>query len=66
MNFEESMLELEKIVKQLEEGTLPIEESIGAFEKGIRLIQNCRTLLDFAQKKVTTLIGDINNEKETD
>lgn len=66
MNFEESMQELETIVKLLEEGTLPIEKSIEEFEKGIRLIQNCRTLLDSAQKQVTTLIGDINNEKETD
>jgi len=66
LNFEESMQELETIVKLLEEGTLPIEKSIEEFEKGIRLIQNCRTLLDSAQKQVTTLIGDINNEKETD
>ncbi len=64
MTFEESMQALEKIVKKLEDGEMPIEKSIEEFEKGIKLVKNCRKLLDTAQKQVTTLIGDMNDEKE--
>ncbi len=66
MNFEESMKELENIVKSMEDGTMPIEESISAFEKGIALVKDCRKLLDSAEKKVNALVGEIKNEKETD
>ncbi|MBE7025669.1 MAG: exodeoxyribonuclease VII small subunit [Ruminococcaceae bacterium] len=66
MTFEESMKALEKIVSTLEEGTLPIEQSIEEFEKGIGLIRDLRTRLDSAQKQVETLIGEIDNEKTTD
>ncbi len=64
MNFEASMQELETIVKTLENGTMPIEESIEAFEKGVRLVKDCRKLLDDTQKQVATLIGEIQDEKE--
>ena len=65
MSFEESMKELENIVKSMEEGTMPIEESIAAFEKGIALVKDCRNLLDLAEKKVNALVGEIKNEKES-
>lgn len=66
MNFEASMQELEKIVKSLESGDLSLEESISEFEKGIALVKNCKSLLDKAQGKVTTLLEGIQNEKEKD
>ncbi|MBE7062952.1 MAG: exodeoxyribonuclease VII small subunit [Clostridia bacterium] len=66
MNFEQSMAELEKIVKTLEEGELPIEKSIEEFEKGIGLIKNLRAFLDTAQKQVDALLGEIDNEKTVD
>lgn len=66
MNFEQSMTELEKIVKTLEEGELPIEKSIEEFEKGIGLIKNLRALLETAQKQVDALLGEIDDEKTAD
>ncbi len=66
MTFEESMAELEKIVKSLEEGELPIEKSIEEFEKGIGLVRELRSLLESAQKQVETLIGEIDDEKTAD
>ncbi len=66
MNFEASIQELEKIVKSLESGDLPLEKSIAEFEKGIALVKNCKSLLDKAQGQVTTLIEGIQNEKEAD
>ena len=64
MNFEASIQELETIVKALENGTMPIEDSIEAFEKGVRIVKDCRKLLDDTQKQVATLIGEIQDEKE--
>ena len=66
MGFEDSMKKLETIVKKLEEGDMPIEDSIAEFEKGIHLLQDCRKLLDKAQKQVETLVGEMSDEKETD
>ena len=66
MNFEQSMQELETIVKSLEAGERPIEESIDSFKKGIELVKGCRKLLEDAQKQVADLIGEISNEKTED
>jgi len=50
--FEEMILELEKIVKELEEGNLPLDESIAKFKKGIELSKLCDEKLKEAQKAV--------------
>ncbi len=66
MNFEASLRELETIVKALESGELPLEKSIEAFEKGVSLVRECKSLLDSAEGKVTTLLEGIQNEKKAD
>lgn len=61
MTFEKSLETLENIVKELESGELPIEKSIAEFEKGIKLIKECQSLLDKAGEQVTELIGEAKN-----
>ena len=58
MNFEETMAELEKTVKLLENGDVSLDESIELFEKGIKLSKACSKMLDEAEKKVTVLMSD--------
>ena len=53
--FEEKMLRLEEIVRQLEMGDAPLEEAIGLFEEGTKLAQSCDELLNKAEKKVVAL-----------
>ena len=53
--FEEALNKLEKIVSELEEGDLPLEESLKLFEEGIRLSRFCNQKLDEAEKKVEIL-----------
>ncbi len=53
--FEAVYTQLEGTVRQLEDGGLPLDESIGLFEEGMRLAQRCRELLDGAELRVTTL-----------
>jgi exodeoxyribonuclease VII small subunit len=56
--FEDAMRELEDIVKQLESGDLPLEESLKIFEKGVALSRFCFKKLEEAEKRVSILIKD--------
>ena len=54
--FEKSLDELEKIVKELEGGDLPLEKSLELFEKGMSLSDACRKQLEQAETRVEMLI----------
>ena len=54
--FEDSLNKLEKIVSQLEEGDISLEESLKLFEEGIRLSRLCNQKLDEAEKRVEILL----------
>ena len=57
MSFEEALVKLEEAVAQLEQGeTLTLDESLQAFEEGIRLTRLCREKLDAAELRVQQLI----------
>ncbi len=55
-SFETSLAELEKIVKELESGDLPLERALALFEKGISLSESCRKQLEEAETKVEILL----------
>ena len=55
-DFESSLEKLEKIVSELEEGDLPLEKSIKAFEEGIKLTRHCQKLLTEAELKIEKLV----------
>ena len=55
-SFEEKMLRLEQIVRAMERGDVPLEESLKLFQEGTDLVRSCGKLLDDAQlqvKKIT-------------
>ena len=54
--FEDALQKLEKIVSKLEEGDIPLEESLKLFEEGIRLTRFCNQKLDEAEKRVEILL----------
>ena len=56
--FEESIKELEKIVKTLEGGEPSLDESLKNFEKGITLIKVCQKELESAENKIKELTED--------
>lgn len=66
--FEESMLELESIVNQLDKGELKLEDSLKQFEKAMSLSRHCQDLLNSAEKKIATLSiqGDSTEVKSDD
>ena len=55
-SFEASLDELEKVVKELEAGELPLERSIELFERGMNLSDACRKQLEEAETRVEMLI----------
>ena len=57
-NFEEALQKLEAIVAKMEEGDLPLEEALKAFEEGVKLAKFCTSKLDEAERKVEKLIRD--------
>ena len=55
ITFEDALARLEQIVAQIEEGEVSLEESIEKYAEGIKLIKQCRGILDSAEKKIQIL-----------
>lgn len=55
-NFESSLAALEKIVRELERGELPLEKSLELFERGVRLSRECQERLQEAERRIEVLL----------
>ena len=58
LKFEDALARLEEIVQTLESGNLPLDESLKAFEEGIRLARSCAKYLEEAERKIELLTKD--------
>jgi exodeoxyribonuclease VII small subunit len=56
--FEECLQRLEVIVKEMERGDLPLEQSLKLFEEGVTLSTSCRKELDAAEGRIEILLKD--------
>ena len=56
LDFEKSLEKLEKIIEALEDGELPLNESIKTFEEGVKLTKHCQDLLSKAELKIQKLL----------
>lgn len=56
--FEDTLLELEKIVQRLEDPDVPLDEAVALFEDGIKLSRFCSQKLDEVEKRVDLLVKD--------
>ena len=55
VSFEQSLARIDEIVRHLEKGDLPLNDSLSLFEEGTALIRRCSALLDGAEQKVVRL-----------
>lgn len=55
LSFEQSLSRLDEIVRHLEKGDLPLNDSLSLFEEGTGLIRRCGEMLDEAEQKVVKL-----------
>jgi len=60
--FEEVLEELEDVVAKLEQGDVPLEESLAAFERGVGLAKNLQARLDAVQEKIEELTRNERGE----
>ena len=65
IDFESSLEQLQQLVEQMEEGELSLEDSLKAFEKGIKLTRECQQALQEAEQKVQMLM-ESNGELQTE
>ncbi len=54
-DFEAAIAELESIVKKLEEGDLPLEQSLALYERGVQLSRFCHAKLEAAERRIEVL-----------
>ena len=54
-DFEAAIAELESVVKKLEEGDLPLEQSLALYERGVQLSRFCHARLDEAERRIEIL-----------
>jgi exodeoxyribonuclease VII small subunit len=63
--FEDAMKKLEKIVQDLENGDLPLEDSLKGFEEGMKLVKFCSEKLEEADQKVRLLVKESEGKYST-
>ena len=63
INFENTLSTLEDIIRQMEEGGQPLEKMMDQFEKGMKLVEQCRKTLDEAELRVSLLMKEQSEER---
>ena len=61
-SFEEQIQELEKIINELENGNLNLDDSVVKFEEGMKISKECNKMLENAEKKITILLNGEDEE----
>lgn len=61
--FEDAMSRLNEIVRRLEEGDVPLEESMKLYEEGMRLGAQCRSILAAAEQRIKRLASELDGEE---
>ncbi len=64
-SFEEHLAEAEAIVRELESGALPLEDSIDRYEKAVAALKRCLAILDAAEKRIEALTRRPDGTLET-
>lgn len=60
-NYEDAFARLQDIVKQLEDGDLPLQQSLALFEEGIKLFRQCQGELQKAEGKISVLVKSLED-----
>ena len=64
VTFEAAIARLEEIVRALESGSAPLDESLSLFEEGVALVKLCNARLDSAEQKVKLLVSNPDGTAE--
>lgn len=64
-SFESAISELERIVQEMEAGTITLEESLDRYQRGVGLLNYCQNTLQSAEQKLLQLEGDTLTPRDT-
>lgn len=64
LNFEQAITELTSIVDKIEQGEVPLQDSLNQYEAGMTLIKHCRTLLHDAEARIEVISKQDDGEDE--
>ncbi|HCP78589.1 MAG: exodeoxyribonuclease VII small subunit [Pusillimonas sp.] len=65
-DFETALAQLETLVAKMEDGEMPLEQSLAAYERGVALSKRCQSLLDAAEQQVKVLQGNLLKPLDAD
>lgn len=65
-DFETALAQLDSLVSRMESGTLPLDESLAVYEKGVELARICQQRLDHAEQQVKVLQGNLLRPLDAD
>ena len=66
LTFEKALAELEALVHRMEDGKLPLEESLAAYQRGTELLKFCESRLTDAQARIAILEGETLRDFDPD
>ena len=66
LSFEKALAELEKLVAQMEGGSLSLEQALAAHKRGLELARFCQERLEAAQRQVKVLEGEVLKQLPAD
>jgi exodeoxyribonuclease VII small subunit len=64
LSFEEAIKELTDIVGKIEQGQIPLQDSLLQYEKGMSLIKHCRTILQKAEKRIEKITKESEDKPD--
>ena len=64
LSFEEAIAGLTDIVDKIEQGQIPLQESLDQYERGMALIKRCRTILQQAEQRIEKITKEQEGQKE--
>jgi exodeoxyribonuclease VII small subunit len=62
LTFEQAIRELTAIVGKIEQGKIPLQDSLEQYEKGMALIKHCKEILQKAEKRIEKITKEENSE----
>jgi len=66
LSFEQAIKELGNIVAKIEQGEIPLQDSLEQYEKGMALIKHCKAILEKAEKKIEKITQSEDSKQENE
>ena len=66
MSFEDAIKTLTEIVGKIEQGEIPLQDSLEQYEKGMSLIKHCRGILQKAERRIEKIAAESEGEQEVE